>query len=123
MRAPPPPGKGRPHEDSPHQHHTLKLAHQATLRIEDPSHLEVICLRGRLWLTVDHDQRDIVLEPNTRWFTTGGGDNRCWCTRCPTLELSVGLAGTQVASTQVATMDGRHRHPNPSLPLLPLAPA
>lgn len=102
---------------------TLKLAYQATLRIEDPSHLEVICLRGRLWLTVDHDQRDIVLEPNTRddRFTTGR--------RQPLLvhalsdsELSVGLAGTQVASTQVATMDGRHRHPNPS-PLLPLAPA
>jgi hypothetical protein len=41
----------------------ISLRHGDTHRIEAGRGLRVQCLTGTLWLTQDHDLRDIVLEP------------------------------------------------------------
>lgn len=41
----------------------ISLHHGETHRIEAGRGLRVQCLTGTLWLTQDHDLRDIVLEP------------------------------------------------------------
>jgi len=39
------------------------LATRQILEIEDAADLRIECTSGCLWITLDHDPRDIVLEP------------------------------------------------------------
>lgn len=48
----------------------LALAHRAVFDIPDASGLQIRCTRGALWLTLDHDQRDVILAPGESFVTT-----------------------------------------------------
>lgn len=50
------------------------LAARELLSIADVSGLAIRCLRGSVWLTLDHDPRDIVLEAGDRF--EGGARRR-----------------------------------------------
>ncbi len=43
-------------------HTHLKLAHHAIFTMPDAQGIEVRCLSGSVWLTLDGDRRDIVLS-------------------------------------------------------------
>ena len=40
----------------------LRLAHQAMFRVPDAAGVEIVCRSGSIWITLDNDPRDIVLE-------------------------------------------------------------
>jgi hypothetical protein len=46
------------------------LAARALLDIPDISGTQVACRRGSLWITLDNDSRDIVLEAGESFFST-----------------------------------------------------
>lgn len=48
----------------------LNLAHQATFQVTDAAGVQITCHRGCLWITLDGDQRDIVLEAGERFVAT-----------------------------------------------------
>ena len=43
--------------------HPLRLEARRLYEIQDAAAVSIRCLQGSLWLTLDHDPRDIVLEP------------------------------------------------------------
>ena len=47
----------------------LRLAHRALFTIDDAAGVDLVCREGSLWITLDNDTRDIVLEAGGR-FTT-----------------------------------------------------
>ncbi|MEO7391523.1 MAG: DUF2917 domain-containing protein [Ramlibacter sp.] len=47
----------------------LRLARRALLTIDDAAGVDLACHEGSLWITLDHDTRDIVVEAGGR-FTT-----------------------------------------------------
>lgn len=47
--------------------HSLSLAKGAVLTVPDIAGLQVVCRQGSVWLTLDHDLRDVVLECGERF--------------------------------------------------------
>jgi Protein of unknown function (DUF2917) len=41
----------------------LALHHQAMFEVPDAADARVVCLEGAVWITLDNDTRDFVLEP------------------------------------------------------------
>jgi hypothetical protein len=48
----------------------FNLAARALLDIPDISGTQVVCRRGSLWITLDNDPRDIVLDAGESFFST-----------------------------------------------------
>jgi hypothetical protein len=55
---------------APFDREELSLAPRALLDIADISGKQVSCRRGSLWITLDNDPRDIVLEAGESFFST-----------------------------------------------------
>jgi hypothetical protein len=51
----------------------LRLDHKALYSLPDASELAVSCEEGAVWLTLDGDPRDFVLEPGERFETEDHG--------------------------------------------------
>jgi hypothetical protein len=47
--------------------HTHRIQKGATVSVQRPNGLEVVCLQGTLWITHDGDVKDIVLERGQRY--------------------------------------------------------
>ncbi len=45
-----------------HQAFNLNLAKQATFSVPDAANVRIACVEGTVWITLDNDPRDIVLE-------------------------------------------------------------
>lgn len=41
----------------------LHLSRQRFVRIEDPEHVQLLAHEGTLWITIDGELRDVVVEP------------------------------------------------------------
>lgn len=48
----------------------LSLAHKAMFSIADAAGLNIVCREGSLWLTLDDDPRDVVLDAGESFLTT-----------------------------------------------------
>jgi hypothetical protein len=48
----------------------LTLAHQGMFSVADAAGLQMTCREGSLWITLDHDTRDIVLSAGESFLTT-----------------------------------------------------
>ena len=48
----------------------LSLAHQGMFSVADAAGLQMTCREGSLWITLDHDTRDIVLSAGESFLTT-----------------------------------------------------
>jgi hypothetical protein len=51
----------------------LRLEHKALYSVPDASGLTVTCVQGVVWLTIDGDPRDFVLEPGQTFETQDHG--------------------------------------------------
>lgn len=99
---------------------TVALAHQATMRINDPAGLEITATRGTIWLTLDGDLRDVIL-------TAGTSDDTFITTEHRTAilyaladsQVSVAAHNTQAVATQRAPV----RAPCAGSAMLPLVTA
>ena len=47
--------------------HDLRLEHRCLYTLNDAAGVEVSCLEGTIWLTIDNDPQDYVLEPGERF--------------------------------------------------------
>ncbi len=47
----------------------IELAHRDLHRVPDAAGLPIHCQAGSVWITLDHDTRDIVLEPGQSFAT------------------------------------------------------
>lgn len=52
------------------QESEVALERRSLFQVADPSGLEIACTRGSVWITLDHDTRDIVLAQGETFFTT-----------------------------------------------------
>ncbi len=52
------------------QGEAVRLDKRAVFHIADAAGVHVACTEGALWLTLDHDTRDIILAPGESFFTT-----------------------------------------------------
>ena len=48
----------------------LSLAHQGMFSVADAAGLHITCREGSLWITLDHDTRDIVLSAGESFLAT-----------------------------------------------------
>jgi hypothetical protein len=48
----------------------LALAHQAMFSVPDAAGVQILCHEGSLWITLDDDQRDIVVDAGGSFLTT-----------------------------------------------------
>lgn len=48
----------------------LSLAHQGMFSVADAAGLQMTCREGSVWITLDHDTRDIVLSAGESFLTT-----------------------------------------------------
>ncbi|MES2976360.1 MAG: DUF2917 domain-containing protein [Pseudomonadota bacterium] len=48
----------------------LTLAHKAMFSVSDASGVQITCHTGSLWVTLDDDPRDVVLNPGDSFLTT-----------------------------------------------------
>lgn len=48
----------------------LTLAHQAMFSVSDAAGVQIICHEGSLWVTLDDDPRDIVVDAGGSFLTT-----------------------------------------------------
>lgn len=47
----------------------LRLAHQATYSVADAAGVQLACREGTVWVTLDNDPRDYVLEAGDSFMT------------------------------------------------------
>lgn len=47
----------------------LTLEHRALLSVADAADLQIDCREGTVWVTLDHDPRDVVLATGERFVT------------------------------------------------------
>ncbi|OOG39689.1 DUF2917 domain-containing protein [Polaromonas sp. A23] len=48
----------------------LSLAHQAMFSVSDAAGVQILCREGSVWVTLDNDPRDIVLDAGDSFLTT-----------------------------------------------------
>jgi len=48
----------------------LSLAHKAMFSVSDASGVQIVCRTGSLWITLDDDPRDVVLDAGESFLTT-----------------------------------------------------
>ena len=58
------------HPSSASSQFDLSLAHEAMFSVADACGVQVSCREGCLWVTLDHDTRDIVLSAGESFITT-----------------------------------------------------
>jgi hypothetical protein len=80
----------------------ISLAPRALLDIPDISGTQLTCRRGSLWITLDNDPRDIVLEAGESFFST---EHR--------RALVYAFQASVVTKRSVATLDARQQSPAP----------
>ena len=87
---------------------TVDLAHQATMRINDPAGLEITATRGSIWLTLDGDLRDIILTAGTADDTFATTEHRTAILYAlADAQVSVAAYDTQTVATQRAPVQAR----------------
>lgn len=55
--------------DDPTTTREVRLAHRAIYSLPDAAGLQIQCRAGTLWLTIEGDPRDLVLEPGETFVT------------------------------------------------------
>ncbi len=95
----------------------LSLPRRAVFAVPDGAGVGIACRSGSVWITLDHDVRDIVLAPGERF--EGSGHRRMLVSA---LEAScIAVSQAQAAALPIAA---RPRRPSPwRLPALGLSPA
>ena len=66
----------------------VRLAARGLYQIDDVAGVRVTCTRGTVWITIDDDQRDIILEPGETFI--GSAHRRALVSAFGASELRVG---------------------------------
>jgi hypothetical protein len=74
-------------------YYELSLAHQGIFSVSDASGVDIRCRTGCIWLTLDGDTRDIVLEAGESFSTTE--HRRAVIYAMSPAEVGIGTTATQ----------------------------
>ena len=85
----------------------LSLAHQAMFEVTDAAGVQITCRQGSLWLTLDGDARDIVIDTGESFTATE--HRRALIYALAPSDLSVAMGPTTVATNAPARSVGRAR--------------
>ena len=85
----------------------LSLAHQAMFEVSDAAGVQITCRQGSLWLTLDGDARDIVIDAGESFIAME--HRRALIYALTPSDLSVAMGPTTVATTVAARSAGRAR--------------
>lgn len=85
----------------------LSLAHQAMFEVTDAAGVQISCRQGSLWLTLDGDTRDIVIDAGESFVATE--HRRALIYALAPSDLSVAMAPTGTPNTAAARLAGRAR--------------
>jgi len=75
----------------------IDLEHRSVLALDDPSDVNLTCREGTLWLTLDGDPRDYVLEAGDSFRTVEHRRALVYALTPSRVELSACLGGKKVA--------------------------
>jgi Protein of unknown function (DUF2917) len=78
---------------------TVEMAHRALLVVPDAAGLALVCRSGSLWVTLDHDARDVILNPGERFATAGHHRAIVYALEASTLRLEAPVPATQQPAT------------------------
>ena len=87
----------------------LVLAPRQLHSLADGAHTAIRCLEGSLWLTVDHDPRDIVLGPGESFTPADHRRVLIYALEPSRFVLVPGSAGARVAGARPAPRVGNGR--------------
>ena len=73
----------------------LTLAHQAMFSVSDAAGVQITCHEGSLWVTLDDDPRDIVLDAGGSFLTTEHRRALIYAMKPSSLSLLVAAAGAR----------------------------
>lgn len=90
-----------------HNQFDLSLAHQAMFEVTDAAGVQITCHEGSLWLTLDGDARDIVIDAGESFIATE--HRRALIYALAPADLSVAMAPTVVPAAAPARPAGRAR--------------
>ena len=78
----------------------LSLAHKAMFSVSDASGVHILCREGALWVTLDDDPRDVVLEPGESFLSTQHRRALIYALAASSLTLAIAPAATAAAPAQ-----------------------
>jgi hypothetical protein len=84
----------------------LSLAHQATFQVTDAAGVQIACHRGSLWVTLDGDPRDIVLDEGQRFVATEHRRALIYALAPSSLSLSEASAAAARRAARACTVSG-----------------
>lgn len=83
---------------------TTTLSRDELLSLTDSKAFEIVAQTGCLWITVDHDTRDIILEPGQRQVF--GAGERALVVALKNSQFLVNKAAPEVAATVAPAKSG-----------------
>ncbi len=101
--------KGFPMSNNPNELE-LSLAHKALFSLPDAADVQIACLQGSLWLTLDDDPRDIILDAGDSFSTTDHRRALIYALEASSLRLSPAATTASVLrmeSSRAAGLAGR----------------
>lgn len=77
----------------------LTLAHQAMFSVSDAAGVQITCHEGSLWVTLDDDPRDIVVNAGGSFLTTEHRRALIYAMKPSSLSLVMAAAGVRPRRT------------------------
>jgi hypothetical protein len=105
-----------PCSSPPSSQFDLSLAHQGMFSVADAAGLQITCREGSLWITLDHDTRDIVLSAGESFLTTQHRRAIIYAMKPSSLSLALAPA---VQATRLSGKAGQACRPRMMLALQP----
>ena len=84
----------------------LSLAHQAVFRVTDAAGVQIDCHSGSLWVTLDGDPRDIMLDAGDRFVATEHRRALIYALAPSSLSLSEASAAAARRAARACTVSG-----------------
>ena len=87
---------------TPAKHFDLKLERSALFNLPDAAGVQIVCQDGTIWITLDNDQRDYVLEAGDTFTNAEHKRALIYAMRASTIAITSGMAQRSVTSRRKA---------------------
>lgn len=77
--------------NTPSKHFDLNLEHRALFNLPDAAGVQIVCREGSVWITLDNDLRDYVLEAGDSFTNTEHKRALIYAMRPSTIAVTSGL--------------------------------
>jgi hypothetical protein len=88
--------------NTPAKHFDLNLERNALFNLPDAAGVQIICRDGTVWITLDNDQRDYVLEAGDTFINAEHKRALIYAMKPSTIAITSGMAQRPAASRRQA---------------------